>query len=193
MSIEQISARIIDGLLIITFLTALLLVVTAGRRRRITIADVSNAAGRSGLNDVISDASADFRLAVGAELEWVRRIVLYYHNKVEHAPERCYGLQLPEMKDALLAYQDSTLTTLLSSLGESPARGAAAQLQALGQLVVRSRGATVTATLHRPDRHDDRLGVDVEVTSPGSRFVRHRLLWEGGHADPLLTPAELIG
>jgi hypothetical protein len=191
MGIDQISARVIDGLLLITLLTALVLLVLTGRRRHITIADISNGTGRTDLNDSMADASVSFRLNVGTELENVRAIVLDYQNKVRNVPDRSYALTLPEMKDALIANQDTTLASLLTSLEAGPSEGFAAQFQALAQLVTRSRGATVTATVYLPDRNGDRLRIAVEVVSPGSAFAKRRLL-EAAEPNPHLTLAERI-
>jgi hypothetical protein len=195
MNAGQISGQIIDGLFVITLLAAVVLIVLAARRRRIRITDVSNGTGRGELNEAMADASTAFRLAVGTELERVRRIVRGYHAKVRNAPDGRYALEFPEMKGALIADQDSTLSSLLASLeeGPGPTRGLGVQVQAVAQLVMRSRGATVTATLHRPERHHDLLALVVEVVSAASGFARSRLLPEAGPASGQQELTDRIG
>lgn len=191
MGIEQISARLIDGLLIITFLTALVLLAVAGRRRSITIGEVADGTGRNELKEPLSDASARFRLNIGTQLEKARKTVADFQEKVKDAADRCYALEIPDMKGALIAYQDSTLASLLTSLERGPSQSFAAQFQALAQLLFRSRGAAVTATIHLVDRNTGRLGISVEVVSPSSSFVRRRLLVEEGELDVAAVPQRI--
>jgi len=171
---------------------ALILLIRNGYRERITITNVCNGTGRAELEASMADVSANFRLVVEAELERVRKMVLKYHRKVQSAPDRCYGLELPDMRNAVIANQDDTLASLLTSLDDGARGGFAGQLQAVAELIVQSRSVTVTAILHQPDQHDDRLGIAVEVACTGHPFARSRLLWEADRADPQSALPERI-
>lgn len=191
--IERITGEVIDGLLIISFLTVLTLLLLAGRRRHITIAVVFNSTEPDDLSEALRTVSADFRFATGTELEKVRRIVRRYHRKVRNAPDQRYGLEFPDTRDTLFADQDNALASLLTAPEPGASQGLAAQLQTLGQFILRSRGATVTTTFRRPDRNDNRLETVVEVVSPGGRFTRSRLLGETIPAEPHLVLTERAG
>lgn len=185
---------IITGLCVIfAFLATAIGIVVVGRRRHVTVAAVSNMTGHTEFDPFLENASTDFRLAVEAQLDRVRRMVHDYQDKVRRAPDGNYVSQLPEMKAHLIAGQANVLASLLASVATEPgpAGGAAAQLQAVGQLLAQTRGATLTATLHRPDRHG-RLGIAVETVSVGRAFSRSRVFRESRDAAAGLTPEERL-
>lgn len=191
-NIDQISARLIDVLLIISFFTALVLLVLTGHHRHITIGEVSDDTGWDQLRVPMLGASAEFRFSVSAQMETVRKMATDYQKVVQHAADRCYAATVPALKAALIAYQDTTLASLLTSLERGPSQGFAAQFQALGQLLARSHGATVTATIHLINRKEGRLGIAVEVVSSGTNFGRNRLLMEPEEPDQSMMLAERL-
>jgi hypothetical protein len=192
MSLDHVSAQIIGVLTILMLIMLLVVPMVTASRRHITIAGISNGTGHAELNEAMTGASVNFRLAVAAQLERVRTMVLDYHRKVRNAPDRHYALYLPKINTSELNHQDFTLNSLVTSLEAGLPQGVASQLQALSQLVVRSRGVNVTATLHRLDPENSRLGIEVEVVSPGSQFAERRLLQEPKEPNPDMALAERI-
>ena len=185
---------LVTGLCVIfAFLAAMTGILLVGRRRHVTITDVSNATGHDEFDRFMVNAPTDFRLAVETQLDRVRKIVRDYHDKVRNAPDSNYMAELPEMRAHLIADQASSLASLLASLAAEPGSvgGAAAQLQALGQMLAQTRGVTVSATLHRPDRHD-RLSIAVETACSGRAFSRNRVLRESHDEAPRLTTEERV-
>jgi hypothetical protein len=174
---------------LITTVAAILLVLVAwiliARGRPITIAVISNGTGHRDIDDAATSASVNFRFTVDNERRRIENMMRGYRRRVRNAPSEYHALALTEMNSAALANKEKLVT---GSLQVGQTQGIAALILFVGQLFASTRSATVTASLHRLDPGNSRLGIEVDMEFNGRSS--HRLISEPEKPDLRRTTAE---
>ena len=100
--IGQVSAQLIDVLLIVSFITVLTLFIVTGRHRHIAIGEISDDTGLDELRGLMASASSEFRFCVCAQMEIVRNMDTDYQKVVQHAADLSSAENNPSMKAAII-------------------------------------------------------------------------------------------